>query len=64
MQGNYISKLKGYYVLNYFGKNTECGQFGEIYISTSKDNKQLQFYLGSAEKAYCFDFKQLKVIFV
>lgn len=45
IEGNYISNSKGYYVLNYLGKNTECGQSGEVYISTSKDNKQMKFYL-------------------
>lgn len=44
IEGDYISKSKGYYALNYFGKNT-CGQSGVIFISTTKDNKQMKLFL-------------------
>ncbi|WP_166924639.1 DUF6705 family protein [Flavobacterium poyangense] len=47
IQGDYISKSLGYYVLNYFGKNTECGQSGEVFISTTKDNKQMKLFLAA-----------------
>jgi hypothetical protein len=47
IEGDYISNSKGYYVLNYYGRNTKCGQSGDLFISTSikSDNKQLQVYL-------------------
>lgn len=45
IEGDYISKSKGYYVLNYFGKNTTCGQSGAVFISTTKDNKQMKLFL-------------------
>ena len=45
IEGDYISRSKGYYVLNYFGKNSVCGQFGVVFISTSADNKQLKLFL-------------------
>ncbi|WP_166924645.1 DUF6705 family protein [Flavobacterium poyangense] len=47
IKGDYISKSLGYYVLNYFGKNTECGQSGEVFISTTKDNKQMKLFLAA-----------------
>ncbi|PWB23083.1 DUF6705 family protein [Flavobacterium sp. HTF] len=47
IEGDYISNNKAYYVLNYFGKNTKCGQSGEVFISTlaSKSNKQMKLFL-------------------
>ncbi|PWB23082.1 DUF6705 family protein [Flavobacterium sp. HTF] len=45
IEGDYISKSKGYYTLNYFGKNTTCGQSGVVFISTTKDNKQMKLFL-------------------
>ncbi|WP_166924643.1 DUF6705 family protein [Flavobacterium poyangense] len=47
MQGDYISKSLGYYVLNYYGQNTECGQSGEVFISITKDNKQMKLFLAA-----------------
>ncbi len=37
--------MKGYYVLNYVGRNAKCGQKGEIYISTSIKNNYTQMLL-------------------
>ncbi|CAC9976799.1 DUF6705 family protein [Flavobacterium panici] len=45
IEGDYISKSKGYYTLNYFGQNSKCGQSGVVFISTTKDNKQMKLSL-------------------
>ena len=47
IEGDYLSNDKKYYVLNYFGKNTTCGQSGEVFISTitSSGNKQMKLFL-------------------
>ncbi|WP_343617403.1 DUF6705 family protein [Flavobacterium sp.] len=45
IEGDYISKSKGYYTLNYFGQNSTCGQSGVVFISTTKDNKQMKLFL-------------------
>lgn len=45
IEGDYISKSGGYYALNYFGQNITCGQSGVVFISTTKDNKQMKLFL-------------------
>jgi len=47
IEGDYLSSNTKYYVLNYFGKNTNCGQSGEVFISTitSSGNKQMKLFL-------------------
>lgn len=47
--GLYFGKNFGYYVLNYSGENAICGQSGDVYISTTKDKKQMQFYLATSQ---------------
>lgn len=46
IKGDYLGNNKGYYVLNYFGRNT-CGQSGDLFISTlsSTGNKQMKLFL-------------------
>ncbi|PTS95531.1 hypothetical protein DBR27_16995 [Flavobacterium sp. HMWF030] len=43
--GDYISKSKDYYVLNYCGRNATCGQSGSVFISTTSDNRQMKLFL-------------------
>ena len=45
IEGDYISKSGGYYALNYFGQNITCGQSGVVFISTTRDNKQMKLFL-------------------
>lgn len=47
IEGDYLSNNAKYYVLNYFGKNSTCGQSGEVFISTitSSGNKQMKLFL-------------------
>lgn len=45
--GLYFGKNFGYYVLSYIGENSQCGQTGDLFISTSKDNKQMKLYLAA-----------------
>ncbi|KAF2333015.1 DUF6705 family protein [Flavobacterium ginsenosidimutans] len=48
IEGDYISANKKYYVLNYFGRNSKCGQSGEVFISTTSDN-QLKLFLATSQ---------------
>ncbi|MRX39576.1 hypothetical protein GJU43_09835 [Flavobacterium sp. LC2016-23] len=46
--GLYFGENFGYYVLSYSGENAQCGQSGDLFISTSKDNKQMKLYLATS----------------
>ena len=49
IKGLYFGPNFGYYVLSYLGKDTECGQYGKLYLSTTKDNKQMKLYLAASQ---------------
>ncbi len=49
IRGLYFGANFGYYVLGYIGKDAGCGQSGDLFISTSKDNKQMKLYLATSQ---------------
>lgn len=49
IRGLYFGANFGYYVLGYVGTDAKCGQSGDLFISTSKDNKQMKLYLAASQ---------------
>lgn len=46
IEGDYLDKSKFTYVLNYIGKNSKCGQHGDVFISVyGVNNTKMQLFL-------------------
>lgn len=57
IKGDYFSKNLNYYMSNYIGKDSKCGQYGVVYITNVKDtDQQITLYL-SPDKVLLNEYK-------